>query len=90
MYFSSVQNVDCLMFNQVVLSIGQDNANSRSIAAIQEQFRQLLYETQPCVLLRCRPLQASEVSGDTFPLAFQLAPCFCLVFTLYCGFQLSN
>lgn len=57
-------SASCLILNKVVLSLVQDNAIACSIAVIKEQFRQLLCETQPSVLLRCRPLQASEVSGD--------------------------
>lgn len=45
---------------QVTPVSAEDNAIECSIAAIKEQFRQLLCETQPTVLLRCRPLQASE------------------------------
>ncbi|XP_068577312.1 C2 domain-containing protein 2 [Cebidichthys violaceus] len=46
---------------QVTPIFTQDNANTSSVAAIQEQLRQLLCATRPSVLLSCRPAQASEV-----------------------------
>lgn len=45
---------------QVTPVSAEDNAIACSMAAIKEQFRQLLCETHPSVLLRCRPLQASD------------------------------
>lgn len=63
--FSTLFTKFCLFFKDFfVLSLGQDNAIACSMAAIKEQFRQLLCETHPSVLLRCRPLQASDVSRD--------------------------
>ncbi|XP_031712787.1 C2 domain-containing protein 2 isoform X2 [Anarrhichthys ocellatus] len=45
---------------QVKPTFTQVNANTSSVAAIQEQLRQLLCATRPSVLLSCRPAQASE------------------------------
>ncbi|KAF3706725.1 C2 domain-containing protein 2 Transmembrane protein 24-like [Channa argus] len=46
---------------QVLSTYTQNNGNNFSIVALKEQLRQLLCVTHPCVLLSCRPAQASDV-----------------------------
>ncbi|KAM6912040.1 C2 domain-containing protein 2 [Lycodopsis pacificus] len=46
---------------QVTPTFTQVNANTSSVAAVQEQLRQLLCATRPSVSLSCRPAQASQV-----------------------------
>lgn len=99
LFFSTTRmltSFDSLIANRMLLCVVQDNAIECSIAAIREQFRQLLCETQPSVLLRCRPLQASEVSRDvsahfhissSFSLgSLFLLRWFCMTLPLKCGF----